>query len=429
MAKKKEVEEKVEQEVVEKKTTKKKEEKEVESKETPKEEKKEESKVKAKEEKKEEVMVKKKSKAGKYIIIFIILLIIVSALGLGLAYFVSPYTISLNGDKEITINMGDTYEEKGAVVKRFIFVSDKSISVEGEVNTSKGGDYNIVYKYDSMSITRIVHVKDSDGPRIMLLDEDKTLILDANGKKDLFEGIGFYDVNDGIIEEDEVEVEENIDISTVGEYEVKYKVCDKSNNCSELTRRVEVKDISAPIITLERGDLKIPVGNTYNEYGAKAVDNYDKNLGDIKIESNVDTSKEGTYEVKYSICDLYNNCAEKIRKVTVFKQESTTKEETKTVTISGKFQNHPTIDGTIPSTITFNSSNKTVEFVANCCSYMDSIKGTYSISGSTITVTLDHAINTTKTNKYKFSIINANKIKLVSEVQACAPYTGDIFTK
>ena len=378
---------------------------------------------------KEKVEVKQKNKAGKFIVISLIFIIVLGCLGMLFMYLISPYYISLNGDKEITVALGDSYEEVGAVVKRFIFVANKDIEVEGSVDTSKYGDYKIVYKCDAMSVSRIIHVKDTEGPKFRVSEENATLILDVNGDKDIFKNIVVYDTNGVIIDENDVQVEENIDMSTPGEYEVKYKVCDKSNNCNEYIRKVEVKDVTAPVITLNRTDLKIPVGNTYNEYGASAYDNYDKNLDEVNIESNVDTSKEGVYEVKYSICDSSNNCSEKIRKVTVFKQESTAKEETKNIiSISGKYTNNPTIDGTIPSTITFNSNNKVV-FVANCCSYMDTINGTYTISGTTITVTLDHAINTTKTKVYKFSILSSSKIKLISTVEACAPYTGDVFTK
>lgn len=367
--------------------------------------------------------LKNDNKTTKKFLILLVVVIVVVCLSLFFAYLISPYTIVLNGDKEITLTCGSQYEEYGAVVKRFIFVTDKSVEVDSNVDTSRGGDYKVIYKYDSMSITRLVHVKDGDGPKIIISAEDPTLILNVNGKKDVFDHIGFIDSNDGVIENDAVEVTDNININELGEYEVKYKVCDKSNNCSELTRKVIVKDLEAPVITINRPDLKIPLGNKYNEYGASAIDNYDKNLGEVKITSNVDMNKEGTYEVKYSICDSSNNCSEKVRKVTVYKEE----EKQETAIFGGNFKSHPSIEGTLPSRLKLNGSNKTAVFTINYCEGMDDRKGTYTVSGNTITVTLKVAWGGKKV--FKFTKVNNNTLRLDTNITACAPYQYERFTR
>ena len=392
--------------------------------------------------KSEKPVTTKKKKGGLIVFIIFLMLVLVAGLGLTIAYFVSPYTLVLNGDKEMSILINEPFEEPGAVVKRFIFVTDKPIEVNGDLDTSKLGNYKLVYSYDNMTVIRTIHVvnelndnqnnngQNTEGPKILFTSDDQTLILNANSTYDIFEGIGFLDSNDGIIEDDDVEVIDNIDITQLGEYEVKYKACNKYNKCTEITRKVEVKDLEAPKISLNRPDLKIPVGNTYNEYGATAIDNYDQYLGDIKIESNVDTSKEGTYEVKYSICDSSNNCSEKIRKVTVFKQETKeTNANTTSSIISGNFKSHPSIDGTYPSSLSLKSSNKSGTIVINKCEGTDTISGSYSVSGSTLTLKLSRAIDPGQPSVLKFTIINNNTLRLDTDITSCSPWKGEKFTR
>ena len=280
--------------------------------------------------------------------------------------------------------------------------------------------------------------KNTDGPSYSASDGKEVLIIDVNSEKDVFKDVYFYDEDNNIIEKENVKVTDNIDVTTLGEYEIKYTICDSNNKCNEETRVAVVKDLTAPVITLNRGNLKIPVGNTYNEYGAEAYDNYDKNLGDIKITSNVDMSKVGVYEVKYSICDSSNNCSEKVRKVTTFIQTTTSKSSSSTsnsksstssTVISGKFTSHPSIEGTAPSTLTLDSGSKTGTIVINKCEGFDTINGTYSVSGSTLTLRLSRAINPGQPSVLVFTIINDSTLQLQTDIMACAPYQYEKFTK
>ena len=76
-------------------------------------------------------------------------------------------TITLNGDANITINVGDTYTEKGATAKddKDGDISSK-ISISGTVNTSKAGTYTITYTVTnsigkSATVKRTIVVKDN----------------------------------------------------------------------------------------------------------------------------------------------------------------------------------------------------------------------------------------------------------------------------
>ena len=64
------------------------------------------------------------------------------------------------------------------------------------------------------------------------------------------------------------------------------------------------------------------INQEYKEQGAKAIDEKDGDLTDkIEIEGNVDTSKEGSYQILYKVKDDSNNETVKVRNVTVFKEE------------------------------------------------------------------------------------------------------------
>ena len=70
--------------------------------------------------------------------------------------------------------------------------------------------------------------------------------------------------------------------------------------------------------------VSILTGSTYNEQGAKAIDNKDGDLTkNIQISGNVDTSKDGTYIITYSVSDSNGNKATEQRKVIVGKTQAT----------------------------------------------------------------------------------------------------------
>lgn len=67
-----------------------------------------------------------KSNKKIYIVVSIVISIIVTLLVL---YFILPYKLIVIGDKDITINYGVDYEEKGAVVTKFIFDTNQNINI------------------------------------------------------------------------------------------------------------------------------------------------------------------------------------------------------------------------------------------------------------------------------------------------------------
>ncbi len=90
------------------------------------------------------------------------------------------------------------------------------------------------------------------------------------------------------------------------------------------------KDTKKPTITLFGAEtVKTTLGKKYKDKGATAKDNVDGDITDkIKTTSDVDTSKEGTYKVTYTVSDKAGNTASKERTVIVTKEEKKESEDT-----------------------------------------------------------------------------------------------------
>ena len=99
---------------------------------------------------------------------------------------------------------------------------------------------------------------------------------------------------------DKVVVNNMIDISTIGTYEIIYTL-----NNTEVKRIINVleKPTGATIMYLKGSTtIYLKVGDTYKEPGYKVIDSVDGNLGDkVTVTGRVDTSKVGTYKLIYSV--------------------------------------------------------------------------------------------------------------------------------
>ncbi|MEG0909015.1 MAG: DUF5011 domain-containing protein, partial [Bacilli bacterium] len=98
------------------------------------------------------------------------------------------------------------------------------------------------------------------------------------------------------------------------------------NRTYQRNLKIEVKDLSKPIITLKEGNsIVVIINEKFNDPGYAAIDNYDGNLKDKVItEGTVDTKKEGIYTIKYSVTDSNGNRAIEKRKVEVTKSSPLT---------------------------------------------------------------------------------------------------------
>ncbi len=230
---------------------------------------------------------------------------------------ISYTQISLNGDVEINLEIGNEYTESGCIAEygtEIVGFTEIEYSAHGTVNTKKLGSYEIIYtaehKGARMQAKRIVNIVDTTPPEIKCADvirvyEGATAFPLEYTAFDSVDG----DLTDSIVKEDL-------------EASVRLTVVDKSGNKTVREVPVEfMKDVTAPKISLS-GLSKIFVrqGSSFTEPGYTAIDNRDGKMTDkVKVSGTVDTSVCGETVLTYTATDQAGNTATVHRSVWVYK--------------------------------------------------------------------------------------------------------------
>lgn len=148
------------------------------------------------------------------------------------------------------------------------------------------------------------------------LKGDKEITLKYNSEYQDLGAVAKYKDKD--ISKD-IMINNNLDLSKVGEYSYTYKIKYKSLT-KEVKRTIKVIDDDKPSLKLNgRKELSMVIGNKYKDYGATASDLYDGDItNNIVVDSSgLDTNKIGSYQVKYVVKDSSGNENELYRKVNV----------------------------------------------------------------------------------------------------------------
>lgn len=257
-------------------------------------------------------------KKNKKIIIISIISLLVLMIAIGTINYLSEYIdISINGKETIKVDVFTEYKDNGANAKLCHFKNCEDITstlkTNSNVDTKTIGEYSVEYEIvhanKKYTKVRTINVVDETKPEIKLTSGNNVVVCPA--KKYVEDGYTATDNYDGDITQN-VEVENN-------DKKLTYTVTDSSGNKSEVTRTIEYKDVTKPTIKLNgNSSITLAINNTYKESGATVTDNCDKiNIDNLKITSNVDSTKEGTYNVKYSISDSAGNTATANRTVKV----------------------------------------------------------------------------------------------------------------
>ena len=265
--------------------------------------------------------------------------------------------ITLNGPSTVTMIIGDSYTE---VIPTASDSRDgdltSSIVQVGSVDPTTPGRYTVTYNVsdsagnNAVEVVRTVTVLVPDiiPPTIILKGSNPTKINLNETYTEL--GATAYDERYGNVTNDIV-ITGTVDTSVTGLYEIKYNVSDPLGNVAlEVVRTVNVVD--APIITLNGPALVGLVvrsrfdDENYTELNATAVDGIDGDItNNIVITNNVNTLKEGTYEVRYNVSNSNGSPAiEIIRTVLVIKPTGNVNVETLKTAV-------PTIEETTSDTI------------------------------------------------------------------------------
>lgn len=109
---------------------------------------------------------------------------------------------------------------------------------------------------------------------------------------------------------DKVKVSSNLNSNVVGDYKIQYQL--KINSLrflKTLYRQVKVVDTTKPELKINSDkEITIYVGDKYIEPTYSAIDNYDGDITEsVKVQSNIDLKKVGTYEINYSVTDSSGN--------------------------------------------------------------------------------------------------------------------------
>ena len=229
----------------------------------------------------------------------------------------------LLGEKEITLEVFDAYQEAGFSAKLRKKDLSSQVTTDNPVDTKVLGDYTITYtlKHRNKTYTaeRLVHIVDRTAPELVLTGEAEMQV----SHRKLFSEPGFT-VNDNY--EGDLSGKVTVKETSDGEYCVfEYTVSDASGNTSTATRRVLIKDSTPPVITLTGGkNYSVIVGSTYAEPGFSATDDVDGTLSSsVQVSGSVDAATLGTYSITYTVTDSSGNKASVERKVHVINQPVT----------------------------------------------------------------------------------------------------------
>ncbi len=229
--------------------------------------------------------------------------------------------ILINGERDITLPVFEQYNDAGASVMINNEQQD-GIIIENNVKTDTVGSYTVVYKFThgkkTYTATRNIHIVDNVAPQITLNGASEVTVSALHLYKEESAVVtDNYDTE--IASKLETAQKQNED----GSYEVRYSVKDASGNSAEAVRRIIIKDIVAPAITLNGGkSVVLLLGDTYTESGFSANDDLDGNITSrVTVTGGVNTAIRGANYLTYSVTDNAGNHTSVTRKVMVYSPE------------------------------------------------------------------------------------------------------------
>ena len=240
----------------------------------------------------------------------------------------SDFKLTLNGKKNMVININSVYEEPNvdACYGNIFKCKKVDVRIKGVVNTNKEGNYKIeyiaTYNKKSKKISRMVQVRDIEKPNLILEQNEFSICLNNKVK------------NYNVKATDNVDGDLTSQIKTeVKNDKLIFKVKDSAGN--EQIKKVDYKkeDKEPPIITLNEGSLVyVKLNDKYVDKGFTTEDFCDGDLtSQTQVSGEVNTQKEGKYEIKYQVKDSSGNKTEVIKNVFVYADLITVNPPNKTI--------------------------------------------------------------------------------------------------
>ena len=227
--------------------------------------------------------------------------------------------ITIKGEATVELEVGVTFIDQGVQAEDSLEgdISSK-VKVLGAVDTSKSGEYILVYSVSDSSgnnatpVSRNVIVGDTGAP-IITINGSSTITLEA--------GATYVDLGASASDKEDGDITSKIKATSVvisgkpGTYYVSYAVTDsQGNKAVEVKRTVTVVDTTPPVIVLVgKESLSQEVGLEYIDEGATAIDTIDGDISkSINITNPVNINEVGTYTISYTVSDNAGNASSQI---------------------------------------------------------------------------------------------------------------------
>ena len=262
---------------------------------------------------------KEKSKKKKIITIILLILVFLCSV-VAIYYFAIRKEVKITSEKtighvfksEADCRVGEEYKDEKFSICYGPIINCKKVkyTTEGEVDTTKLGEYTLTYHYKidgkDKTLKRVVNVYDDVKPELVV---DEELSFCKNGNV----GNGKYHANDNY----DGDITDKVKLTIEGD-KAYLEVEDTSGN-KESIEVAALEFSSDPVISLNGETTKyIFVGNSYNDQGATATDKCDGDISDKIITSgSVNANAKGTYTITYSVENSDGKKAEATRKVIV----------------------------------------------------------------------------------------------------------------
>ena len=226
----------------------------------------------------------------------------------------TPASIFLNGNATTIHEAGQPFVDPGAA---WIDNADGNGTVLGigDLNSSKLGEYELVYSYkdesnnSSVSLTRKVQIVDTTGPQLQLV-----------GDQNITTEVGFSYTDLGAIWTDAIDGNGiissvgSVNVQFPGNYLLNYFYTDQAGNTGQpfpLSRTVTVKDTLSPNIVFPQKEFPpFIIGQEIVITGIVAVDLFDGDITSslqISYPAGFDANKTGSYLVNFSVMDSSGN--------------------------------------------------------------------------------------------------------------------------
>jgi len=233
------------------------------------------------------------------------------------------------GMDTVRIEQGQAYNEPGFTALDNldgVITNNVVITSAPKFNVAIPGTYVLTYNASdaagnkATSFKRVVIIgKDKTGPNLVISSPD-TLKIGVNKIYTRFKIISALDLVDGDLTT-AVTVVDNVRTDKPAVFTNVYSVSDFSGNTRTVTRTVIVIDTIAPFMVLKGQDTTLlDVYAIYSDSGVNTIDEFYTGYsnvtlqGLVKVSSNLDNTKLGTYTQVYDVTDPSGNKAKSVRR-------------------------------------------------------------------------------------------------------------------